>query len=73
VHGTVKITDTEDFGSDEVGVWNFERSVTLEPNTTANPTLAEQTFTAWTRCTDGDVRAKVTITVRLNEHDLSAR
>jgi hypothetical protein len=72
VQGTVKITDTEDFGSDEVNVWTFDESVTLEPNTTTSPNLAEVTFDGWTRCTGGEVRARVKFTARLNEHDRSA-
>jgi len=67
----VKITDTEDFGSDEVNVWNLDEAVIIEPNTTTSPNLAEQTF-EWTRCTGGEVRARVKVTVRLNEHDRSA-
>ena len=71
VHGTVKITDTEDFGSDEVNVWNLDETVTIEPNTTTTPNLAEQTF-EWTKCTGGEVRARMKVTARLNEHDRSA-
>ncbi len=68
VHGTVKITDTEDFGSDEVNVWNLDETVTIEPNTNTTPNLAEQTF-EWTKCTGGEVRARIKVTARLNEHD----
>ena len=71
VYGTVKITDTEDFGSDEVNVWNLDETVTIEPNTTTTPNLAEQTF-EWTKCTGGEVRARIKVTARLNEHDQSA-
>jgi hypothetical protein len=70
VHGTVKITDTEDFGSDEIQTWQFDESVTVEPNTPTNPATAEQII-EWTRCTGGEVRARFKVTVSLNEHDRS--
>jgi hypothetical protein len=70
VHGTVKITDTEDFGSDEIQFFTFDESVIVEPNTEDVPDAAVKTIT-WTRCAGGEVEARFDITVRFNEHNLS--
>jgi hypothetical protein len=68
IHGSVKIVDTEDFGSDEVHTWALDESVVVEPNTEASPAAAEKTI-EWTRCTGGEVRAKFTFTIRLKVND----
>ena len=70
IHGTVKVVDTEDLGSDEIDVFGFDESYDLEPNTPGNP-AAQLSPGAWLRCTGDEVRTRLKFELDLDQHDRS--
>jgi hypothetical protein len=70
IHGTIKITDTEDIGSDEVDTFSFDEVVELQPNTPQTPGAAHAQVT-WQRCTGNEVLAKFRFELDLDQHDRS--
>jgi hypothetical protein len=72
VHGTITVVDTEDFGGDEVDVWDFDETAILEPNTEENPETAHAQIT-WQRCTGNEVLMKFRLELDLDQHDRSVK
>jgi hypothetical protein len=68
IHGTVKLVDTEDFGSDEIETFPLDITLNVEPATDANPDTAEAFSDEFVRCTGGEVKTKIRFRVRLT-HD----
>jgi hypothetical protein len=73
VFGTIKVTDTEDFGSDEVDTFTVDEYVDVEPNTEANPDAAGKILLDWQRCTGDEVLARFRIDVDLDQNNRSVK
>jgi hypothetical protein len=70
IHGTVKVVDTEDLGSDEIDTFSFDESYDLEPNTPGHP-AAQASPDPWLRCTGDEVRTRLKLELDLDQHDRS--
>jgi hypothetical protein len=65
IHGTVKVVDTEDFGSDEIETIPIDITLTVEPNSTLNPNGAEAVSEPISECVGGEVKARIWFEIKL--------
>lgn len=71
ITGTVKLIDTEDFGSDEEQTFTIDETLDVELPTSGDPDAATAIVHWDSSCVGGEVKGKIKFEATLDQHDKS--